>query len=174
MNVRAMKGGVWAIAWVGAFLTGTVLAGERIVHLDEMDGLATRTERFNEGAGVRDARKGSMMLVFTTDEPHDFHKRYFPIERSPVSPSWSLTFRFRMDRPEALRAFGLRLYFGDRARPETRLLNVREAGSYFEGAPVPPPPAENALGFLRGRARRVMARGTRPASPSRGIRPPSG
>ena len=125
-------------------------AGERIVHLDEMDHLANRTALFNAGASVEEARYGVLMLHLATTNRVSYHKRFFPISVAPKEKDWTLSFRFRFDAKDAARELGLKLYFGDPKNPETRLLTMREEGSFFEGGAKPSAPQEGMAGFLYG------------------------
>lgn len=125
-------------------------AGERIVHLDEMDHLANRTALFNAGASVEEARYGVLMLHLATTNRVSCHKRFFPISVAPEAKDWTLSFRFRFDAKDAARELGLKLYFGDPKNPETRLLTMREEGSFFEGGAKPSAPQEGMAGFLYG------------------------
>lgn len=127
----------------------SAFAAERIIQIEEMDHLAERTEAFNGGARVNEARCGITCLAFATEGETTLHKRYFAYPESPKEKEWSVLFKFR-SLGEEPRAFGLVLCFGDKANPEKRLLTVAEAGSFFEGGAKPPAPVNGQPGFLYG------------------------
>ena len=121
---------------------------ERIIQIEQFDNLANRTAAFNDGVTLSETRCGITCLHFKSEtDGVGAHKDFFRFAGSPEELSWSLFFRFRAGRNDP-REFGLKLYFGDKAKPETRLLTIRESGSFFEGAAKPSAPKAGAAGFL--------------------------
>ena len=142
-------GHTFVIVAFAAMATLAAGAAERILHIDEMDHLAQWTEGFNEGAFVTETRCNITAVGFATDKKADLAKTFFKFAESPKEKAWSLLFKFRfMGDPS--REFGVKLYFGDPAKPETRLLTIREDGSFFEGGTKPAAPKEGDAGFLFG------------------------
>ncbi len=134
---------------VAAAAVSVCLGAERIIQIEEFDHLANRTAAFNPGAALNETRCGVTCLAFNTEKDGDFHTRHFAFADSPKEKEWSLYFRFRSLGADP-RAFGFRLYFGDKAKPETKLLVVSERGSHFEGEAKPAAPKEGDAGFLFG------------------------
>ena len=142
-----MRKGILAAVTAATLAAG---AAERIIHCDEMDHLANRTAAFNKGAGACETRCGITGLSFATDvKGTDLHKTFFRFAESPKAKSWTVLFKFRPTGAEP-RAFGLKLYFGDRDKPETKLLTIAETGSFFEGGAKPPAPKDGDPGFFFG------------------------
>ena len=100
-------------------------SAEEIVYLNEFDHLANRTALFNEGAGVSESRWGCLRLSFNAAQPGEFHRRWFAVETPPREGKWTFGFRFGLGSV-AVRSFGVKFYFGDPAKPETRVVRVRE------------------------------------------------
>ena len=142
-------GHTFVIVAFAAMATLAAGAAERILHIDEIDHLAQWTEGFNEGAFITETRCNITAVGFATDKKADLAKTFFKFAESPKEKAWSLLFKFRFVGDPS-REFGVKLYFGDPAKPETRLLTIREDGSFFEGGTKPAAPKEGDAGFLFG------------------------
>ena len=111
-------------------VTSTALAGERTVYREDFDRLGDYVASFNKGARIAEWPASLKMLEFNPDGLQEARKGFFNIETPPQSGTYAVFFRFMLNNPTN-RTIRLRLFFGDRAKPDVRDLVVDERRSWF-------------------------------------------
>ena len=118
---------------LAARFSPVALGGEHSVYREDFDRYGDYVASFNEGARIAEWPASLKMLDFNPQGLSEARKDFFRIGTPPVSDTYAIFFRFQMNSPTN-RAFRLRLYFGDAAKPETRDLAIDERLSRFNAA----------------------------------------